>query len=95
MLQLAASRMPKRPSALDVPALFLDRRMYTVVHILSLGSVLLEIVIGFQLYRWFGLVIWLPFLAVAHFIFPGKNPGPCFFIGILVVALGAVLLATA
>lgn len=95
MLQAAASRTPKYADPNDVPISFCKPRMYVLVQTLSLGSVIAELVLGFNLYRWIGLVIWVPFIPAANLVFPGKNPGPCFFVGILVVALGTVLLAIA
>jgi hypothetical protein len=95
MLQLAASRTPKYANPMDVPMPFCEPRMYILVQTVSVGSVAAELVIGFSLYRWLGLLIWLPFIPAANLIFQGKNPGPCFFVGILVVTLGAVLLAIA
>jgi hypothetical protein len=69
--------------------------MHIFVQSVALASILAELVIGFSLYRWIGLVIWVPFFVVANLIFPGKNPGPCFFVGILAMAVGSLLIAFA
>ena len=95
MLQTAAARTPENANVLDVPPLFVNPRMRVLVQAMALATVIAELVIGFSLYRWFGLVIWLPFIVVANLIFPGRNPGLCFFLGILVLAVGSILLAVA
>lgn len=95
MLQTAAARTPHNANALDVPILFVNPRMYKLVQIMAFSSVVAELWMGFSLFRWIGLVIWLPFIIVGNLIFPGKNPGPCFFVGIVVTTLGVALLALA
>lgn len=98
MLQSAWERTPlpwQHEAVFDVPYHFLKPGMFVAVQILSFLTVPTELVIGFSLFRWWGLVIWLPSLFVAGLIFPGKNPGPCFFVGVLISALGLLLLATA
>jgi hypothetical protein len=95
LLQTAASRTPEHANVLDVPILFVNPRMHIFVQSLALASVIAELVLGFNLYRWVGLVIWLPFIVIGNLVFPGKNPGPCFFVGILVVAVSSLLIALA
>jgi hypothetical protein len=79
---------------MDVPLVFTRPLLRLIVHSLSLMGLLAELVIGFHLLRWWGLLVWLPVGVLAGIIFPGKNPGPCFFVGVLVVAVGAILLVT-
>jgi len=98
MLQAAWERTP-RPDQLgaypDVPWRFRKPSMFIAVQVLNFLTVPTELIIGFHLFRWWGLVIWLPGLTLACVILPGKNPAPCFFLGILVSFVGLLLLATA
>lgn len=61
MLQTAAGRTPRTP-ILEVPLLFMNPRMYNTVQFVGLSSVIAELVVGFALFSWWGLVIWLPFI---------------------------------
>ena len=98
MLQTAAERTPfawQLSEAVNfVPLIFVKVEVRLAVRILGVLSFPTELVLGFHLFRWWGLVLWLPSLWVVQIIFPGKNPGPCFFIGVLVTAVGLLLVAT-
>jgi hypothetical protein len=60
LIQAAAARTPTSPEGiLDVPSIFMDRRMRLLVLFLSYGLIIAELAIGFRMYRWAGLVIWL------------------------------------
>jgi hypothetical protein len=98
MLQIAAGKTPfpwQNEALFDVPKAFLDPGMFRTVQALAMISIVSELLIGFHVLRWWGLVIWLPIAFLSSFLFPGKNPAPCVFIGIFVVAAGLLLLATA
>jgi len=98
MVQTTAGRTPlpwQREAILDVPTLFMHPRMFRIVQNVALLSVIVELVLGYRLFGWWGLLIWLPFIPITGLLFPGKNPGPVFFIGILIAAVGAILIATA
>jgi hypothetical protein len=57
MLQTAASRTPRDANVLDVPILFVNPQMHILVQSVALGSVIGELVLGFSLLGWWGLVI--------------------------------------
>ena len=98
MVQEAAVRTPfpwQGEAVRDVPIWFMNPRMFQAVQLLALASVIAEIWVGFSASKWVGLVTWIPFIWAATLLFPGKNPGPCFFVGVLVSGLGLLLLLIA
>lgn len=96
LIQAAGARSPTRPEdVLDVPPMFMDRRMRLLVLNLSYGLIVAELVMGFLMFGWVGLVIWLPFGMFSGILFPGNNPGPPFWVGILVLLTGSLLLVFA
>jgi len=92
LLQTAAARTPRDADPYDVPIAFANPRVHFMVQTIAFSSVIAEVWVGFSLFRWVGLIIWVPGILVGNLIFPGKNPGPCFLVGILVTTIGGVLL---
>jgi hypothetical protein len=66
--------------------------MQALVLLIAYSSVVAELWVGYSLFRWIGLLIWLPFIIVGNLVFPGKNPAPCFLVGIVVTAVASLLL---
>jgi hypothetical protein len=80
---------------LDVPMLFLNRSMINAVALVSLLSLVGEIWYGVKIIGWWTLGVWFLGLVPATILFPGKNPGPCFFISLPIAAVGFGMLLLA
>ncbi len=99
MIQAAGAKTPYSERdghmALDVPLLFLTRRMINTVAFLGLISIITEIWYGFKIIGWWSIGTWILGMLIALIVFPGKNPAPSFFIGVIVATIGLGLLLLA
>jgi len=51
-----------------------------------------ELVIAFHAFRWWAILVFCGFGFLPNFIFPGRNPAPVFFIGLLTTIIGTALI---
>jgi len=75
MLQTAAARTPRNANVLDVPALFVNPRMHTLVQLLAFSSAIAELWVGFSLFRWVGPGNLVAIHHRGQSVFPGKESG--------------------
>lgn len=99
LTQAAANRTPSlvtHATILDAPMWFSSKSSKLVVGGIAFIALISEIILGFLLIGWWaGLLFWLPAAFLAQITTPKKNPAIPFFLGIVVIFIGTIMILNA